>query len=107
MKYILSYNPFIQLLYSTPKSPHLSLCPRNLHPNLTQALQLAIPQFHRTKLDHPRIQTQRLAHIILYVRGSVIAHDEVMPFVIDGLVFAGALWEGRNAPVGEGADRAV
>jgi hypothetical protein len=40
----------------------------------------------------------------LYGGGSIIAHNELMTFVVDGLMFTCAFWEGAYAPVGDGAD---
>jgi hypothetical protein len=60
-----------------------------------------------TELDHSRIKTQRLPYIILYGRGSIIAHEKVVSFVVDGLMFSCSLGEGADTPVRDGSNCAA
>jgi hypothetical protein len=43
----------------------------------------------------------------LHGRRGVESHEEVVPFAVDGLMFSGALGEGADAPVFDGADCAA
>jgi hypothetical protein len=70
-------------------------------------VQLPIPELHAPEPDHARVQTQRLAHLVLHGAVGVVAHDEVVSLVVDGLVLRGALRERRDAPVRDAADRAA
>lgn len=79
----------------------------NLSTNIRNTLQLPISQLHRPKLNHTWIERQGLADLVLDSRVGVVAHDEVLALVVDGLVDAGALGEGEGAPILDAADGAA
>ena len=85
----------------------LTLTPVNLASNIRNALQLSITQLYASKLDHTWIQRQGLADLVLDGGVGVVTHDEVLALVVDGLVDAGALWEGEGTPVLDAADGAA
>ena len=84
--------------------PPLSLAPVNLGSDVGNALKLAITQLNASESDHTWIERQGLADLVLNGGVGVVAHDEVLSLVVDGLVNAGALWEGEGSPVLDAAD---
>ena len=71
----------------------------NLGSNIGDALKLAITQLDASESDHTWIERQGLADLILDGGVGIIAHNEVLSLVVDGLMNAGALWEGEGSPV--------
>lgn len=103
-----SSNPnLFNLSFPLGRSKLLSGVPRYLASNLAQALQRPIPQLHRAELDHPRIQPQRLPHIVLYLARRVVSHDEVVAVGVLRLMFPRSLGETEDAPVLDAPDRAA
>lgn len=82
----------------------LSLAPVNLGSDVGNALKLAIAQLNASKSDHTWIEGQSLADLILDGGVGIVAHNEVLTLVVDGLVDAGALWKGEGSPVLDTAD---
>ena len=78
----------------------------DLASNVRNALQLSITQLHTSELNHTWIQRQGLADLVLDSRVGVVAHDEVLALVVDGLMDAGAFWKGEGAPVLDATDGA-
>jgi hypothetical protein len=86
---------------------HILAIPRYLTRNFAHTLQSPIPQLHRTKLDHPRIQPQRLPYIVLYLTRGVVSHDEVVPVGVLRLVLSRSLGEIEDAPILDTSDSAA
>lgn len=82
----------------------LSLAPVNLGSDVGNALKLAIAQLNASKSDHTWIKGQSLADLILDGGVGIVAHNEVLTLVVDGLVDASALWKGESSPVLDTAD---
>lgn len=105
-------NPFPCISSPLPSLPQLlrpllPRAPRNLPPYPRDRAQLSIPKLHAPELDHTRVQAERLSHLVLHGAVGVVAHDEVVALVVDGLMLGGALWERGDAPVGDAADGAA
>lgn len=97
------------IISSPPKIAILSrrtlpLPPPRTRPRLRTPPQSPIPNLHRRKPNHPRIQTQRHPNLILYLRARIVAYGEVMTLCICSLVFTRSLWEMRGSPVLDRAD---
>lgn len=82
----------------------LSLAPVNLGSDVGNTLKLAITQLNASESDHTWIERQGLTDLILNGGIGVVAHDEVLALVVDGLVNASALWKGEGSPVLDAAN---
>lgn len=76
----------------------------NLGSDVGNALKLAITQLNASESDHTWIERQGLADLILYCRVRVVAHDEVLALVVNGLVNASAFWKGEGSPILDAAN---
>lgn len=105
--YSQSYNIFasIPTLFVSPNDlrPALPDRPRNRPPYPRQRIQLSIPELHAPELDHSRVETESLAHLVLHGAVGIVAQDEVVSIVVDCLMLGGALRERGDAPVCDSA----
>lgn len=85
--------------YQSGRSKLFLRIPRNLTPDLAQTLQRPITQLDRAELDHPRIQSQRLPYIILYLARRIISHNKVVAVGVLCLMFSRSLGKAEDAPV--------
>lgn len=109
--YSQSYNIFASIpapfIFSMALRPALPGRPRNRAPYPCQRIQLPIPELYAPELDHSRVETERLAHLVLHGAVGVVAYDEVMPVVVDCLMLCRALRERGDAPVCDSPDCAA
>lgn len=109
--YSQSYNIFASIpapfVFPNGLRPALPGRPRNRPPYPRQRIQLPIPELHTPKLNHSRVETERLAHLVLHGAVGVVAHDEVVSVVVDCLMLGGTLRERGDAPVCNAPDCAA
>lgn len=91
--------PYNTTQLSDPPSIGLQLIPRHLPTDLAYTLQRTIPQFHRTKLNHPRVESQCCSYISLCPARSIVSHDEIMAIPPLLLMFARLFRKTEYTPV--------